>query len=398
VDFFTTGLPVDADLVTKAKRKYLRGEARYNQASSPWSGNFSVNWLDTDNDNFRDGVFDSSTAANSLELRLKASVLLGQKGSQNHRLTFALDRADVDYKQRGTASPFGDPNQDQSSDVSGYAIEYVGKPAESFSWTLSGRLDDFSDFDDVFTWQLAASHHLVNGIKLRGSVGTGSKAPTFTERYGFFADFFIGNPDLKPETSKGWELGFESDFNRSDVRLGVAWFDQELEDEIDGFVFDPDTFLFTARNKDGKSHRKGVELVLDGDLTDAFSYAGSYTYTKASETDAFGNTQTEVRRPRHMASLSANYRFASDRGNLNLNINYNGSQLDNFFPPPFFGVIQVELESFTVVDFAASWKLTENLELTGRVSNLFDEDYEEVLGFTRPGRAVYAGVRGQFQP
>jgi vitamin B12 transporter len=97
-----------------------------------------------------------------------------------------------------------------------------------------------------------------------------------------------------------------------------------------------------------------------------------------------------------MASLNANYTFADQRGNVNLNINYNGEQLDNFFPPPFFAAEQVELDGFTVVDLAASWKLTDSLELTGRLSNLFDEDYEEILGFARPGRAVYAGLRGRF--
>jgi len=397
VDFFSTGLPVDADLVTEAKRRYLRAQARYDPDGKAWNGSLSINWLDTDNENFRDGLLESSTAANSLELRLKASLLLGADQRQKHRLTFALDHDDVDFTQRGLASPFGDPNQDQSNDVTGYAIEYIGKPTEDLSWTLSGRLDDFSDFDDVFTWQLAASQHISSSLKLRGSVGTGSKAPTFTELYGFYSDYFIGNPNLKPETSQGWELGLETDFNREGLRLNVAYFDQKLKDEIDGFVFDFDTFLFTAENKDGKSRRKGVELILDGDITNTLSFAVTYTYVNANESDASGNTQREVRRPRHMASLSGNYAFASERGNLNLNINYNSTQLDNFFPPPFFGLEQVELDSYTVVDLAASWKLTESLELVGRISNLLDEDYEEILGFARPGRGVYAGLRGRFQ-
>jgi len=98
-----------------------------------------------------------------------------------------------------------------------------------------------------------------------------------------------------------------------------------------------------------------------------------------------------------MASLGVNYGFADTRGNLNLNINYNGRQLDNFYPPPFFGLEQVRMDSFTVVDLAASWKLTGTLELIGRVSNLFDRDYEEILGFSRPGRAVYAGLRGRIR-
>ncbi len=179
-------------------------------------------------------------------------------------------------------------------------------------------------------------------------------------------------------------------------RVSVAYFHQKLEDEIEGFVFDPATGFFTARNRDGDSRRKGVEAVLDVDIGQALIVSASYTYTDAEEAAADGADRQEIRRPRHAASLHANYRFASDRGNLNLGINHSGEQLDNFFPPPFFAAETVTLDAYTVVDLAASWRLTESLELTGRVENLFDEDYEEILGFVRPGRAVFAGLRVRF--
>lgn len=395
-DYFTTGLPIDADLETRAKRDYLKGEARWQPADSAWNGSLTAGWQDTDNRNFSYGVRDSATSANTLELRARASVLLGDREAGNHRLSFALDQEDIDFSQRGIASPWGDPNQDQSYNVTGYAAEYVGKPTQSFTWTLNGRQDDYSDFDDVFTWQLAASQRIGDSLRLRASSGTGSKAPTFIERFGFYPDFFIGNPNLKPETSKGWELGVEWDLLDQSLVLGAAWFDQELQDEIDGFVFDPASGSFTAVNRSGDSERRGLELTLSGQLDDTFSLNASYTYLDASETNPVGESVREARRPRHMASLNANYSFAAQRGNLNLNINYNGEQLDNFFPPPFYAPEQVELDGFTVVGLAASWKLTDSLELTGRISNLLDEDYEEILGFARPGRAVYAGLRGRF--
>ena len=396
-DFIETGLPIDADLVTEAHRKYLRGEAVYEPESSRWSGSFSLNWLDTDNDNFRDALPDSATAARSVELRLKASVLLGSQEKQNHRLTFLLDREQRDFHQRGIASPFGDPNQNQSYDISGYAAEYIGQPLQNFTWTLSGRQDEFSAFENVFTWQAGASWRIVPGLKIRTSAGTGSKAPTFTDLFGFYADYFAGNPNLKPETSRGWEFGLETDFNGRGPRLSATWFNQELEDEIDGFVFDPGTFLFTAKNKERNSRRKGLELALYGEIGDALSFSAGYTYVNAKELDANNIWQREVRRPRNMASLSGNYSFADARGNLSLDVNHNGTQLDNFFPPPFFGLQQVELASYTVVGLATSWKLAADLELVGRVSNLFDQNYEEILGFARPGRAFYAGLRGRFR-
>lgn len=395
-DNFVTGLPMDADRETRISRDYLKGELRWQPDSSRWSGSFTAGWLDTNNRNFLDGAWESATFASTLELRAQASVVLGDPAAGNHRLSFALDQDEVDFSQRGIASPFGDPNQDQSYDATGLAAEYVGKPTETLTWTINGRQDDYSDFDDVFTWQMAASQQVGQHLRLRASTGTGSKAPTFIERFGFYPDFFIGNPGLKPETSQGWELGLELDLLERSLVFGAAWFDQQLEDEIDGFVFDPASGSFTARNKANDSERRGVEVTLYGQWSESFSVNASYTYLDAREIDSLGMRVEEARRPRHMASLNAQYHFAGRRGNLNLNVNYNGEQLDSFFPPPFFSPVQVELDSFTVVDLAGSWKLTDQWEFTARVSNLFDQEYEEILGFARPGRAVYAGLRSRF--
>jgi len=394
IDYFVTGLPVDADQVTESRQTFLTGELRYAPQQNPWSGSFSVNRMNSDNDNFSDGLWSSSTASETLEFRLRGGVVFGEE--QNHRFSFALEREDVDFHQRGEASFFGDPNQDQSYDSSGYALEYVGKPVTGFTWTMSGRLDDYSDFDDATTWQLAASYQLSPALRLRGSAGTGSKTPTFTERFGFFEDFFIGNSDLKPESSQGWEIGLDTSWVDKQYQFQLVYFDQDLQDEIDGFVFDPDTFLFTAQNKESDSSRKGIEAIFNTHLGRSFTLAASYTYTDATEKDAMGQSVREVRRPEHMAGVSANYYFADNRGNLNLNLNYNGPQLDVFFSPVTFTTDRVDIDAYTVLDLTASWKLTQSLELTGRVSNILDETYEEILGFMRPARAVYVGLRGRF--
>jgi len=394
IDYIDTGLPVDADRVTESRQNFLTGEVRFEPKQSSWSGSFSVNWMDSDNNNYSDGFWSGSTAAETLEYRLRGGVVFGE--DESSRVGFAIEHENVDFSQRGHPSFFGDPNQDQSYDVNGYALEYVGNPVTGFTWTASARLDDYSDFDNATTWQLAGSYQLSPGLRLRGSVGTGSKAPTFTERYGYYEDLFIGNPGLKPESSRGWEIGMETSWVDFKHQLQLTWFDQDLQDEIDGFVFDPETFLFTAQNKENDSHRKGIEAIFDTRPGKYFTLSASYTYTDATEEDALGRPVREVRRPKHMASISANYLFAQNRGNLNLNLNYNGSQQDVFFSPITFISERVDIDAYTVLDLAASWKLTQSLELTGRINNLLDKEYEEILGYVRPGRAVFAGLRGRF--
>jgi len=394
IDYYSTGLPVDADRVTDSTQAFLTAELRYEPTENPWTGSLSVNRMRSDNDNFSDGLWTSSTASTTFDYRLRTGVALD--AAHKHRLGFALEHENIDFSQRGEATDYGDPNQDQDYAVSGYALEYIGKPLSGFTWTASARLDDYSDFDDARTWQLSASYQLSPMLRLRSSAGTGSKAPTFTERYGYFEDFFIGNPDLKPESSSGWEIGLDSNWANDRYQLQLSWFDQDLQDEIDGFVFDPGTFLFTARNRASDSTRKGLEAVFDTRLGETFAFVATYTYTNARDENEPGQTLQEIRRPRHVASLSADYYFAAGRGNLNLILNYNGAQQDDFYSPGTYVAERVEIAAYTVVNLAGTWKLTRRLDLTGRISNLFDQEYEEILGFVRPGRAFYAGLRGRF--
>ena len=397
VDFFVTGLPVDTDRLTEAERRYLRGEVLWKPANSRWSGNASLNFTDSDNQNFYDGEWNSSTAAEVFDARLRGSYLLGNRQSDvEHRFTAGLDYIDTDFSQRGIATPWGDPNQDQDYDQSSLAGEYVGKVYQDFTWTLSGRYNDFSDFDNITTWQAAFSHQVNDIFRARGSFGTGFKAPTFTERFGFYSDQFIGNPDLKPEKSQGWEVGFDSQWANRRVNFGMVYFDQRLEDEIDGFVFDPETFLFTAVNKESHSRRKGIEVVFDWSVFTNFDIAANYTYTDSTEEGADNSEQRELRRPRNMASVNLQYRFLDDRAYGNLNVSYTGKQYDVFFDPATFISETVELSSFTLVDLAGGWKLNDSLELIGRVTNLTDEHYENVLGYSTRGRGYFAGLRGRF--
>lgn len=394
IDYFVTGLPIDADRYTDATQSFLSGELGFAPPQRAWSGKFSVQRMKSDNDSYSDDNWTESSAAETLEFRLRGGVELGQDPAR--QLNFALERQQVDFAQRGMATPWGDPNQDQSYHANGYALEYVGRPLEGLSWTMSARHDDYSDFEDASTWQLAAAFELSPALRLRGSLGTGSKAPTFTERYGYFADLFAGNPDLQPESSSAWEVGLDLAWGEQRQSLQLAYFDQDLEDEIDGFVYDPERFMFTARNKLSDSHRKGVEASIDLWPGESLKLGATYTYTDASEKDSNGQNVVEARRPKHMAGVYAAWYFTRDRGSISLDLDYAGSQQDVFYSPLTFVSERVELDAYLVTDLALAWRLSRSLELTARVSNLTDEQYEEILGFVRPGRAVYAGLRGSF--
>ena len=391
-DFLVTGLPTDTDRSSESRQNYAKASATID--SGNWiTHSIKLTYLDTNSENYFDGSSVSSLSAQKLGLYYQGDFSL--PGSLDDTLTFALDHEGADFSQRGAASPFGDPNHAQSLDTTGYILEYRANPTDALNLSAAARHDQSSDFDRVTTYRLTASYALANGrTLLRGSVGTGQKSPTFIERFGFFPDAFLGNEALKPEQSQGWEVGIDRSFLDDRLTLSATYFDEVLEDEINGFVFDPVALQFTAANQPGKSYRQGLETSISADPTDALRITASYTYIDSTQPDAAGNQIDELRRPRHMAGLNVNYVFSA-RVNVNLNVSYNGSQYDNFFPPFPRPAERHELASYRLVSLAGNVRLTERLELFARLENLLDEDYEDIFGFATPGIGTYIGIRAQ---
>jgi vitamin B12 transporter len=390
-DFVSTGLPADADRVTDATQEYLRVSALTSAFGGRWTHRVSLTSLETNNENFDSAVSIGSTAAEKLGLYYQTTVALTD--SDTHRLTFAVDREEQKFFQRGPATPFGNPNQDQALDTTGYVIEYQGLDLGAFTVSAALRHDDNSDFDDIDTYRLTGSYLFDSTqTRLHVSVGTGQKSPTFVDRFGFFSDEFVGNPNVRPEKSEGWEIGFEQPFRNDNLSIAATYFNEQLEDEIDGFVFDPSTFLFTSANRPGTSDRAGLELSLRADLAENLDLSASYTYTDSTELASLGEEVDEVRRPEDMLALNLHY-VPTSRIGINLNVSYTGSQEDIIFPPFPQPSARVQLEGYTLVNIAATFRLTSTLQLVGRIENLLDEEYEDVVGFSTPGIGAYFGVR-----
>lgn len=182
------------------------------------------------------------------------------------------------------------------------------------------------------------------------------------------------------------------------VTFGLTYFNEVLENEVNGFVFDPDTLLFTAENLAGDSKRRGVEVIAEARPLDNLSLAASYTYLDATQPDPVTGSDTqEIRRPANTASLNANLTLLNNRLDLNLNLAYAGSRTDIFFEvAPPFGADVVDLDAYTLARVAATYRLTGQLQIYGRIENLFDTSYEDVYGYATPGIGAYGGVRLNF--
>ena len=343
-----------------------------------WRQQFKLNHLTTDNpDRSASG---EATATEGK--RLKAAYSAGYRLSPAHEMLAFVEHEAEWFAQEGAASPFGDPNQKQKLNATSAGLEYIGRAGERLAWSASLRQDGNSDFDDALTHRIALRYRAAGNADLWLNYGKGIKNPSFFERFGYTPDNFIGNPDLKPESNQHLSLGARA--NIGSAALELTLFRDRLKNEINGFYFDPALGGFTAVNQDGKSKRQGLELTAATQIGGVQLSAG-WGYVDAKEAD----DSREIRRPKHSGHLSAAYERGPWR--LHAAAHVVGRQQDFSFAT--FPAQRVRLEGYQLLRAAAAFKVTANLELSLRLENLLDEDYEDVLGYQTPGRAAYFGVR-----
>lgn len=274
---------------------------------------------------------------------------------------------------------------------------------EQIFLTSGFRLDDSSTFGTEITPRFSLAYIVPwTRTKVRGGYGEGIKAPTFVENFGIGSPFIIGNRDLKPEEAESWEIGFDQplSYGAQEALLSVTYFSAEYDNLI-AFLFDATPNFLNVQ----RARSRGLELGLRMTVAEGLSFTGTYTYldTKVLEAgpdggNIFARGKTLVRRPEHAGSFLINY--SRDRLNVNVNVLVKGDATDGDFRA--FPSTRVTLKGYTRTDLALSYRLWENrwgmrsLALTAKVQNLFDEDYEEVFGFSASGANFLVGFVAEF--
>lgn len=265
---------------------------------------------------------------------------------------------------------------------SGYAMYQLGL-FDALSLTAGGRYDDHSRFGGEGTYRLTAAYNFAAwGTKPHASYGTGFKAPALFQLFAQFPPFFVGNPGLQPETSKGFDLGVEQKLLGGKLTVDATLFMNDIDNLIA-------TQGVTLRNI-AKTESKGVELSVKAKPFTWLDLTASYTFSLAE--DSLTHTEL-VRRARHIASFNATA-YPRDDVAVNLGVLGNGDQNDLDFGT--FPATTRSLGGYTLVNLGVSWAVTPWATVFARGENLLDKQYQEVLGFGSLGRAGYAGARLSF--
>ncbi|MCF6220072.1 MAG: TonB-dependent receptor [Robiginitomaculum sp.] len=296
-----------------------------------------------------------------------------------HNLTILAETEKEEFSNFGGVG--AGQNQNESIQNHALAADYRFNQ-NAITLSASARADFNDRFDDSQTWRVGAGYAFENiGGRVRASVGTGVKNPSMTELFGFFPAFFVGNPDLTPETSLGYNIGYDQKLG--DWNFSADYFRSDLKNEI---FTDFGVFPSTARNRTTDSKREGVEFEARGSIGDTLDIRASATFLDAKE-----NGIRELRRPEFLASATATW-TPIEPLSLTLSADHNGSQIDTDFAT----FSRVELKAFTLVGLNIRYSLNDIVTLSVRGENLLDEDYQEVVGYASQGRGVYAGISADF--
>jgi vitamin B12 transporter len=266
---------------------------------------------------------------------------------------------------------------------SGY-LELQSQFAERLFTAANVRYDSNSLFGNKVTYRFAPTFVIAEtGTQIRASIGTGFKAPTLVELFET-APFQNPNPNLRPESSVGWDAGLEQALFGDAVRVGATYFHISLRDLIDDAEI-PGSFNFTYVNIDHAT-TLGVESFVSYKPWSVLTLRLDYTYTEATD-DLL--QQELVRRPKNKATLDANWQV-SPALSFDADLLYVGTWID---ANRNFSIPRLTAPGFFTANIAGNYKLTQNFEVYARVGNLLDRHYEDPVGFQQPYLGVFGGIR-----
>lgn len=376
---------VHADTLDNSRNKLAAGRvwASVGSASLPWHVQIGGSLLGSSNRNYLADIEQNRTRGTRSNLSAQVERRFST-GPMANTLIVATDVEHETFHARDTIYG-GASAQDRSRNHEALTFEWRGE-TKVVTGDLAVRRDLFNRFKDATSVRASLLAPMGGGFSIAGSYGEGIAQPTFFDLYGFFPGTFVGNPTLKPESSRGFEVSGR--YRKGAVDFALTYYRQRLHDEIVD-TFDASTFLSSTANRTGISHRSGIEAELGWKLADSLRLSANYAYLHASQPGASGIQIKEVRRPKHSGSVAidGSYRKFSYGASLA----YVGSRTDENFD--VFPSQTVRLGSYWLADARIAYAILPKVELFARMSNALNQHYEDVFGYRTEPRAAFAGLR-----
>ncbi len=308
------------------------------------------------------------------------------------------DRENATYQgtvtHPGGALVFGYEFERQAGNISGISAARYDNGVfanEQYSVTpwmfvnAGARIQQSNTFGTEFTPRAAVTFKLPAKTYFRLSGARGIKEPELIDNFGQ-TSFYVGNPNLKPETTDSFEAGLFREWFSQRLRTEVSWFRNSFKDLIEfSFASDPGTWI----NID-KAWSRGAEFSATARLAGFIAVHGAYTLLDTRVVNDADPTQIGlqlVRRPRN--SGSASIELARGKWTFAGGARFVGERQEQDFI--FFAINRNPGYNFVYAD--ATWKATKHFTPFVRVNNLLNANYQEVLGYQALSRNGAVGMR-----
>lgn len=282
----------------------------------------------------------------------------------------------------------GEWRQDEVTDVTAFGVNLDGNTSQVGSafiqdvWSPNQRLrliaglrwDESDEWGNEVSPRLNLGWRLGDRLELRAGYGEAFRQPALGELY----YPFMGNPDLEAERSRSYEVGLAHRGESGRSSWQITAFATDLDNMIE-YHYASYTFENVR-----EARIRGAELGVVLPLTRTLSSTVQLTYLDTENDDGL----PLWRRPELSGSLTI---AGSLGGNLrgDLSVIWVGDR-DDIDPITF---ARTQAPSFTTAHLGLAYRILSSTELTLRVVNLADRQYQEVLGYPAPGRRVIGGFR-----
>ncbi|MEM7432599.1 MAG: TonB-dependent receptor [Pseudomonadota bacterium] len=319
---------------------------------------FLIGMTDIDRRNLSGGIESFASEGDRTTYRYQGTLAI----NDSNRLAFGAEREK------------NDSNGEKTS-IDGLFALYEVQPSDELTLSAGIRRDDHEEYGGETTGRLALAYNPTDQVTLSATWGEGFKAPTLFQTTFFCCGATEPNPDLRPERSEAFDLGVTLRSADGRGEVGLTYFDQDTTDLIN--------FSFAVGGYENIAEAQSRGFELTGRYRFSEFVEGSMNYARIDATD--GNDNRLVRVPEDSGNIMVTLN-PDGRWSTNVLFTFNGAESDpNGEVPPW-----------RRVDVSGNYTVSESVEIYARIENLFDESYQQIIGYGTPGLSGFVGARFSF--
>ena len=368
----------DPNRVNSSRQLFVRPSATLELWSQRWKQTLGYSLVDHSREDDNPVDENQETASNStFDARLHKidwqNTLMLSGGST---LVFGAE-TETEQGESESKGRFPSKFDRRTARMTGVYLQELLQYGNTLFATLGVRADHHSRYGSKVTYSIAPNAYFeVSGTRIKGAYGTGYKAPSLFQLHSSF-----GDSTLQAGTSKSWEAGLEQYLADQKLVAGVTYFDNTFDNMVG---WDSET---SSYKNVFKATSRGMELTGRYVGIEGTSLRAYYTLSDSKDHES---DEQLLRRPRHSGGIVLDQRVRQGV-DLNMSFRFWGERRDNDFST--WPATPVTLDGYGTVNVAANWKVTPNIQLFGRIDNLLNAEYEEILGYGTVGITGYIGVK-----